>query len=52
MGQVVNTSVQDAISGWNEYTIDVSGLAEGSYLVDLQTGREIYTQVVLVIRDK
>ena len=52
MGQVVNTSVQNAISGWNGYTIDVSGLAEGSYLVDLQTGREVYTQVVLVIRDK
>ena len=52
MGQVVNTSIQNAISGWNEYTIDVSGLTEGSYLIDLQTGKEVYTQVVLVIRDK
>jgi hypothetical protein len=52
MGQNVKSAVQNALTGWNEYSFDVSDLSNGSYLVEIQTGNKVYTKVILVIRDK
>lgn len=52
VGQLVRSTVEQASSGWNEFSIDVSNLQEGSYMVQLKTGSNVYTKFVLVIKDR
>jgi len=52
MGQIVKTADISGIPGRNEYTLDVANLTEGSYVIELQTDKEIYSRVILLLRNK
>ncbi|MBK8831720.1 MAG: T9SS type A sorting domain-containing protein [Saprospiraceae bacterium] len=52
MGQTVKSADIHGITGRNEYALDVANLTEGSYVIELQTDKEIYSRVILLLRNK
>ena len=52
LGQTVRSADISGIPGRNEYTLDVANLTEGSYVIELQTDKEIYSRVILLLRNK
>jgi hypothetical protein len=52
LGQTVKSAAISGVTGRNEYDLDVADLTEGSYVIELKTEKEIYTRVILLLRNK
>ena len=50
LGQVVQSKKINAIKGFNNLRVDLDNIQEGSYLMEIKTGKEIHTKVVLIMR--
>ncbi|MBK9982115.1 MAG: T9SS type A sorting domain-containing protein [Saprospiraceae bacterium] len=50
LGQVMLSDKIDARKGPNTQKVNVSGIPEGSYLIEMKTAKEVYTKVIVVMR--
>ncbi|MBK9983805.1 MAG: T9SS type A sorting domain-containing protein, partial [Saprospiraceae bacterium] len=50
LGQVMLSDKIDARKGPNTQKVNVSGIPEGSYLIEMKTEKEVYTKVIVVMR--
>jgi hypothetical protein len=51
LGQVVLTENFNALKGSNTHTVDVSRIHEGSYMMQVKSEREMYSKVVVILRN-
>jgi hypothetical protein len=52
LGQNILTDELSAQKGSNKYNIDVSKIPEGGYLMEMKTEKEVYTKVVVILRNE
>jgi hypothetical protein len=51
LGQTVLNSQINVLKGYNNLKIDVASLPEGNYLMDVKTGKEIHSKVIVIMRN-
>jgi len=52
LGQNVMSEELSAHKGSNKYNIDVSKIPEGGYLMEMKTEKEVYTKIVVILRNE